>query len=147
MIIGIPRALIYWKEPGIQFWKTFFEEIGLEVIISPLSNKEIVSQGAKVSDIESCFASKVFFGHVLWLEGKVDFIFIPRLIKNELGFEYCPRFFALPDIAILLIKTPLIFPLVNLKKESLQSIAFKTGKKFFDKLRMRVIKKLILSNI
>lgn len=123
MTIGIPRALIYWKLPS--FWKTFFEKLGLEVIISPLSDKEIVSQGAKVSDIENCFASKVFFGHVVWLERKVDFIFIPRLIKNEFGLEYCPKFFALPDIAILLVKTPIISPRINLKKESLRDIAFK----------------------
>lgn len=130
MTIGLPRALIYWKGPGVQFWKTFFEELGLEVIISPFSNKEIVSQGVKVSDLENCFANKVFFGHLLWLEGKVDFVFIPRLIKNELGFEYCPKFFALPDIAVLLIKTPIISPRIDFRKQSLPDIAFKIGKKF-----------------
>ena len=143
MTIGFPRALIYWKEPGVQFWRTFFEELGLEVIISPLTNKEIASQGTKVSDSDNCFASKVFFGHLMWLEKKVDFIFIPRLIKDEFGLEHCPKFFALPDIAALLVKTSIISPWIDLKKKSFQNIVFKTGKKFCnnsEKIRQAVKK-------
>jgi predicted nucleotide-binding protein (sugar kinase/HSP70/actin superfamily) len=130
MTIGIPRALIYWKEPGIEFWRTFFKNIDLNVLISPLTNRQIVAQGTKASDTESCFSSKVFLGHVLELEDKVDYIFIPRMIRNKIGLEYCPKFFALSDIAALVIKTPIIFPKIDFKKESLDKVAFKIGKQF-----------------
>jgi len=131
MKIGIPRALIYWKKP--LFWENFFENLGVEVILSPKTNKEIIEKGVKVTDPETCFASKVFLGHVLWLEGKVDFIFIPRLKRNELGLEFCPRFFGLPDVVKILIKTPILSPRIDLKKEGFEKILKKFGKKILGK--------------
>jgi len=76
-IVGIPRALFYWKKP--HFWPAFFEGLGLEVLLSPKSNKEIIEEGVKAADAETCFSLKVLYGHILWLDGKVDFIFVPRL--------------------------------------------------------------------
>jgi len=73
MKIGIPRALIYWKRP--YFWENFFENLGFEVLLSPKTNKEIVEVGVKISDPETCFSNKVYFGHLKWLEGKCDLIF------------------------------------------------------------------------
>lgn len=52
MKIGIPRALICWKRT--YFWKSFFENLGFEVLLSPKTNKEIVEMGVKVSDPETC---------------------------------------------------------------------------------------------
>ena len=135
MTIGIPRALFYWKEPfstgahGGYFWKTFFENLGVEVILSPETNKEIVGKGVKVSDPESCFATKVFFGHILWLEGKADFIFVPRLKTNEEKLEYCPKFFGLPDLAKILVKTPILTETFDCIKEKTEKSLKKLGKK------------------
>lgn len=106
MKIGIPRALIYWKRP--YFWETFFANLGFEILLSPPSNKEIVESGVKLADPETCYSIKVFFGHLKWLEGKCDLIFLPRLKKNEQGFEFCPKFFALPDLAKILLKTKIL---------------------------------------
>jgi predicted nucleotide-binding protein (sugar kinase/HSP70/actin superfamily) len=128
--VGIPRALLYWKEPSGVFWKTLFEELGYEVLLSPATNRDIIAQGVKISDQENCFACKVFWGHLLWLDEKVDFIFVPRFIKRENGLEYCPKFFALPDLAKLFVKTQIISPWVDLKKESLRQIVAKTFYKF-----------------
>ena len=80
MTIGIPRALIHWKRPN--FWEVFFHSLGFEVLLSPSTNKEIVEQGTKMSDPEACFATKVYFGHILWLEGNVDYILVPRVKTN-----------------------------------------------------------------
>jgi len=80
MTIGIPRALIYWKRP--YFWESFFENLGFEVLLSPKTNKEIVEEGVKISDPETCFSNKVYFGHLKWLEGKVDYISSEVLSKN-----------------------------------------------------------------
>jgi len=127
MKIGIPRALFYWKRPF--FWETFFENLGLDVVFSSETNKEIVGKGVMAADTETCFSIKVLYGHVLSLEGKVDFIFIPRLKKNELGLEYCPKFFALPDLFLLLIKTPIISAWIDSKKEKFRDTLLKLAQK------------------
>lgn len=43
MIVGIPRALLYFKYEKL--WTTFFDEIGVEYIISPETDKEILTAG------------------------------------------------------------------------------------------------------
>ncbi|HUW71641.1 MAG TPA: acyl-CoA dehydratase activase-related protein [Candidatus Humimicrobiaceae bacterium] len=127
MTIGIPRALIYWKRP--QFWESFFENLGFKTLLSPKTNKEIVEWGVKASDPENCFSAKVFFGHLLWLDGKVDWIFVPRLKTNAEKLEYCPKFFALPDLSKMLIRTPILTETFNEKKESFEKTLRKLGKK------------------
>ncbi len=127
MIIGIPRALIHWKRPN--FWEVFFHSLGFEVLLSPSTNKEIVEKGTRTSDPEACFATKVYFGHILWLEGKVDYIFVPRLKTNEDKLEYCPKFFGLPDLAKLLVKTPILVETFDERKEKFKETLKKLGKK------------------
>lgn len=127
MIIGIPRALIYWKQP--YFWESFFKGLGLEVLLSPVTNKEIVEIGVRVSDPENCFSTKVFFGHLLWLDGKCDFIFVPRLKTNKEKLEYCPKFFGLPDLAKILVKTNILTADLDERKEKFKKTLEKLGKK------------------
>lgn len=127
MKIGIPRALFYWKNP--YFWEEFFKGLDAEVILSPETNKEIVLQGTKISDPETCFSMKVFFGHVLWLEGKVDYIFVPRLKSNENKLEYCPKFFGIPDLSKIIVKTPILTEIFDQSEErSLERLARTLGK-------------------
>lgn len=140
-IIGIPRALFYWKKPF--FWPVFFENLGFKTLISPQTNKEIIEAGVKEADSESCFSVKVLYGHTLWLEGKVDFIFIPRLKRNELKLEYCPKFFALPDLFSLFVKTPLLSPWIDLDSDNLENILMKFGKKIGKEKEL--IKKAIMA--
>ena len=126
MKIGIPRALIYWKRP--YFWENFFENLGFEVLLSPKTNKEIVEIGVKISDPETCFSNKVYFGHLKWLEGKCDLIFVPRL-KRKGNFEYCPKFFGLPDLAKILVKTKILTETFDEKKKKFEESLVKLGKK------------------
>ena len=128
MTIGIPRALIYWKHPC--FWETFFKELGLKVLLSPQTNKKIVEKGVKSADPETCFSIKVFWGHLLWLEHSVDYIFVPLLKTNEQGLEYCPKFFGLPDLAKILTKTPILIEVFDQKKEKIEKTLEKLGRKF-----------------
>ena len=152
MTIGIPRALIYWKQP--QFWETFFEELGFKVLLSPSTNKEIVEMGVKVSDPETCFSNKVYWGHLLWLAGlqpthrprgpqggrveggwrpaeagPCDLIFVPRLKANEEKLEYCPKFFGVPDLAKILVKTPILTETFDSRRENTKKTFEKLGKK------------------
>ncbi|XOB41212.1 MAG: acyl-CoA dehydratase activase-related protein [Candidatus Nealsonbacteria bacterium] len=127
MKIGIPRALIYFKRP--YFWETFFKELGFEILLSPLTNKRIVEEGIKVADPETCFSNKVYWGHLLWLDEKCDLIFVPRLKTNKEKLEYCPKFFALPDLAKILVKTPILTKTFDEKKESFEKSIRKLGRK------------------
>jgi len=127
MTIGIPRALIYWKQP--HFWEDFFEELGFKVLLSPPTNKEIVEMGVTASDPETCFAEKVFFGHLLWLDGKCDYIFTPRLKTNKEKLEYCPKFFALPDLSKMLVKTPILTETFDARKEKFEKTLGRFGRK------------------
>lgn len=127
MTIGIPRSLIYWKRP--YFWEIFFEEMGCRVTLSPKSNKEIVDVGVRAADPETCFSSKIYWGHLLWLEGKCDTIFVPRMKTNSLGLEYCPKFFGLPDIAKLLVKTPIMTETFDKRKENFERTIQRIGRK------------------
>jgi predicted nucleotide-binding protein (sugar kinase/HSP70/actin superfamily) len=127
MKIGIPRALIYWKRP--YFWETFFENLGFEVLLSPKTNKEIVEIGVKISDPETCFSNKVYFGHLKWLERKCNLIFVPRLRRNEEKLEYCPKFFGLPDLAKILVKTKILTENFDEKKEKFEESLVKLGEK------------------
>lgn len=127
MKIGIPRALIYFKRP--YFWETFFKELGFEVLLSPLTNKLIVEEGIKVADPETCFSNKVYWGHLLWLDEKCDLIFVPRFKTNKEKLEYCPKFFALPDLAKILVKTPILTKTFDERKESFKKSIRKLGRK------------------
>jgi len=49
--VGIPRALSYYQYyPG---WKTFFEALGAETVVSPPTNKAIFAAGNSRAVAES----------------------------------------------------------------------------------------------
>jgi predicted nucleotide-binding protein (sugar kinase/HSP70/actin superfamily) len=94
--IGIPRALMYYQYYPL--WKTFFEALGGEVVLSPKTNKEILNKGSLCCVAEACLPVKVFHGHAASLIGKVDFIFIPRLLSVKKKEYICPKIGGLPDM-------------------------------------------------
>ena len=93
--IGIPRAFYYYSYPGL--FQTLFSELGIEVVVSERSTKRTIEKAAAVSEAEHCLPNKLFDGHVAFLLGKVDAVFIPRIISMVKGHISCPRFGALPD--------------------------------------------------
>lgn len=94
--VGIPRGLLFYHY--LPLWQTFFEELGCEVIKSPTTNKEIVEKGIRNCVDEACFPVKIFTGHVLQLVGKVDYIFLPRLVSVQKRTYMCPKILGLPDM-------------------------------------------------
>ena len=94
--IGIPRAFLYYKYQVM--WRCFFEELGFETIVSPNTNKTILDMGINSSIDESCTSAKVYMGHVEWLIGKCDFIFVPRVVSYEDGDVTCTKFYGIYDI-------------------------------------------------
>ncbi len=112
MKIGIPKALtFYWFYP---FWKSFFNNLNIETLISPTTNKEILDSGVKLAVDEACLPVKLFLGHVDYLMDKVDFIFIPGIKSTEPKRYYCPQIIALPEtIRTTFSKQIFITPEIN----------------------------------
>lgn len=95
MKIGIPRALLYFKNE--KFWTTLFENMGVDYIISPETNKDIILKGSKLAIDETCLPTKLMLGHIEYLLDKCDYIFVPR-IEFCKGYQMCTKFLALPDL-------------------------------------------------
>lgn len=94
-MIGIPRSLLYYKNEKL--WTTFFDEVGLEYIISPETNKEIITAGANLAIDETCLPTKMLLGHISWLKDKCDYIFLPR-VEYAYGSQMCTKFLAQTDL-------------------------------------------------
>nr|WP_324292586.1 acyl-CoA dehydratase activase-related protein [uncultured Caproiciproducens sp.] len=80
--IGIPMGLNMYEL--LPFWHTFFTRLGFEVILSPMSNRELYINGqATIPSDTVCFPAKLMHGHVQALidEG-VKNIFYPCMSYN-----------------------------------------------------------------
>ncbi len=93
--IGIPRGLFYYKFN--EFWGIFFTELGAEIIVSELTNKRILNDGVKACVDEACLPVKLFYGHVISIMDRVDYILVPRFTSISKMEYVCPEFGGLPD--------------------------------------------------
>lgn len=95
--VGIPHGLFYYYYYPL--WKTFFSDLGAEVISSSESNRRTLDEGIKLAVDETCLPIKVYFGHVRELcQQNLDYIFIPRLVSVEPRSYICPKFMGIPDM-------------------------------------------------
>jgi len=108
--LGIPRALLFYYYYPL--WRAFFTNLGVEVIVSPETNKKILDSGLRSALDEACLPVKLFFGHVLALAAQVDYLFVPRLISVEQKAYICPKFMGLPDM--LRARLPDLPPIIDL---------------------------------
>ncbi|MHB1006365.1 MAG: acyl-CoA dehydratase activase-related protein [Chloroflexota bacterium] len=95
-IVGIPRALLYYQYYPL--WRTFFEGVGAQVVVSPPTNKGLLTEGSSHLVSETCMPTKVFCGHVAALHGKADFVFVPAIRSLEKQVYNCSKFLGLPDL-------------------------------------------------
>jgi predicted nucleotide-binding protein (sugar kinase/HSP70/actin superfamily) len=93
--VGIPRALLYYK--FYKLWTTYFEEVGAKVIISAKTNKQIKTTAISRAPDEDCYSTKLFYGHVMSLQDKVDYLFIPRYQSEHKTNISCPKFIGLAE--------------------------------------------------
>ena len=97
MRIGIPKALMYQYYGPL--WRSLFEHLGYEVVISDNSTKTLVQKGIAVTVPEICLPIKIYNGHVInLLEKEVDFIFCPRFVHIEKDYWFCPKYIGLPEL-------------------------------------------------
>ena len=83
-VVGVPRVVFLHKM--FPLFNGLFTNLGYEVLLSPLSNEEIVQKAQRYCTAETCYPIKLIYGHIAWLlEQKVDIIVLPRLytIKHE----------------------------------------------------------------
>lgn len=120
LTVGVPRALLYYYY--FPFWKTFLENCGAKVVVSPPTNKRLLEKGLELAESEICLPVKVFLGHVQSLMSQVDFILVPRVVKPERRTYSCPKLLGLPDMVKTLLpsSSTLLYPLQDSdrKKES-----------------------------
>ena len=97
--IGIPRIL-YFHEM-FPFWRAFFTELGYRVVLSDVTNKELIRKGVENVVAETCFPIKVSHGHVLnLLEKGVKRIFLPSIVNLKPSHPEIPNTSACPLCAI-----------------------------------------------
>lgn len=80
--IGIPMGLNMYEL--LPFWHAFFTSLGFEVVVSPLSSRELYTDGqATIPSDTVCFPAKLMHGHVQALvdEG-IKTIFYPCMSYN-----------------------------------------------------------------
>ncbi len=130
--IGIPRALLYYQY--YPMWKTFFEALGAEVVVSPPTTQAILSAGASRVVADTCLPAKVFLGHVISLVEKCDYIFIPAIRSVKSKVYNCSKFLGLPDMSRAVIpESPPILDIdidINKGKRTLYQAIYKLGRHF-----------------
>lgn len=94
--IGIPSSLFYYVY--FPMWHTFFNELGVEVVTSGQTNKDLLDKGVKEALTDACVPVKLYFGHAITIKNKVDYLFIPRIVCTNGKNIYCPKFLGLPDM-------------------------------------------------
>ena len=133
MKIGFPRALYYFDY--FPFWAGFFHQLGIEVVTSPPTHRQIMEQGLKKASDETCLPLKLLAGHIQALND-VDAIFLPRMVSVEENTYSCPKFLGIPESLLPAVPPgmPVLTVVFNLRKgkrqvlKDLQDLGIQLGK-------------------
>jgi predicted nucleotide-binding protein (sugar kinase/HSP70/actin superfamily) len=114
--IGIPRALLYYQY--YPMWKVFFERLGVQIVVSPSTNKSILNLGVSRGVQDTCLPVKVFFGHAISLANECDLLFIPAVTSLGKKIYNCSKLIGLPNMVRALIPEcpPILAPEINYEK-------------------------------
>lgn len=139
--VGLPRGMFYFDY--FPLWKSFFNNLGVEVVISPKTNKNILDRGINACVDEACLPIKIFHGHVDYIKDKVDYLFIPKITSTYKREYNCPKHLGLPDMVKHSIKElpTIIDTEVNLKRsdKALNKAIIDTGR-YFEKSNRKIYK-------
>ncbi|MBZ5662151.1 MAG: acyl-CoA dehydratase activase [Acidobacteriia bacterium] len=105
--VGIPRAMFFFDR--FPFWRTYLQEIGFDVLVSPAGDSHIAAQGAEISVAEPCFPVQIAHGHVKTLLSgtpecpPVDFVLLPNVMdmeapRSSIASQLCPWNQTLPFV-------------------------------------------------
>ena len=93
--IGLPRTLHLHLQPGL--WEAFFAALGVPVVLSAPTTRATLERAELISETEHCLPVKLLDAHLEELAGRVDRVFVPRILSLHRGFISCPKLAALPD--------------------------------------------------
>ena len=138
--VGLPLALNFYEL--IPFWKTLFNELGFETIISDESSRDIYYLGQHTIPSDTvCYPAKLTHGHIESLLNKnVDSIFYPCMSYNidegESDNHFnCPVVAYYPELLIAnnprLNSDNFIYPYMDLNREkNVTSVMYEILKKY-----------------
>ncbi|MFH1654547.1 MAG: acyl-CoA dehydratase activase [Pseudomonadota bacterium] len=116
--VGIPNALLYFD--NFPAWATFFNEIGLNVVVSPPTSEDILAAGQEHLVVEPCLPMKAYVAHLVWLDKneKLDYLFVPSIVvlgRDKKGREthHCPYIQSAYQFVRPVVKTPILNPKIN----------------------------------
>ena len=128
MTIGIPRGLFYYYHG--ELFSLFFDKLGINYVVSPVTNREIKDLGNRYSSDEMCLSMKIFIGHVAYLSDKCDMILIPRIDNYGEFNQTCTNFLACYDIINNLFDIGLIdYNISYTDGDTLKDALFSVGKR------------------
>lgn len=138
--VGLPLALNFYEL--IPFWKTLFNELGFETVISDESSRDIYYLGQHTIPSDTvCYPAKLTHGHIESLLNKnVDFIFYPCMSYNidegESDNHFnCPVVAYYPELLIAnnprLNSDNFIYPYMDMNREkNVISVMYEVLKKY-----------------
>ncbi len=87
LVVGIPRAMSMID--NYPFWHRYFTGMGLDVVLSRMTDPRIAADGIDMAIAQPCFPIQVAHGHARALaELDVDYIFVPNYLNAESNLEY-----------------------------------------------------------
>ena len=80
--VGIPRALLFYDM--FPYWHRFLVELGLDVVLSDVTNPRTVQNTREHTPAETCFPVKLMQGHTLDLLARdIQYLFLPSVVTRE----------------------------------------------------------------
>ena len=92
--VGLPRAMSLIDR--LPFWRTYFRELGIETVLSGVTDARISANGIEMAVAQPCYPVQVAHGHVkALLDAGVDYVLVPNMADAEapsqsLASHYCP---------------------------------------------------------
>ena len=126
--VGIPRALLVYDYAPLLIG--FLNALGVRVVLSSGTTKEIMEQAVELSYTDSCFPLKLLHGHIAAINDKVDYILYPCFIRlgkkeGEENQKYaCPLIQASPFIVrhVLNLGERLLTPIIDFSQGNTEAI-------------------------
>jgi predicted nucleotide-binding protein (sugar kinase/HSP70/actin superfamily) len=122
-VVGVPRALLFFEYGHV--WQRFLESLGAETLASAPTNRAVVDRGVAAAIDDACLPVKAAYGHCLSLAGRVDAVFVPRVVSVEPKAYSCPKLLGLPDMVRLALPpgTRVLAPLIDVAKHGRAGLA------------------------
>lgn len=141
MKIGFPRALHYFD--FYPFWAGFFYNLGIELVPSQPTQRQILESGLKRAQDETCLPIKLLVGHIESLKD-VEAVFLPRMVSVEEQTFLCPKLLGIPESILATVDSdlPVLTVTINWREgqsqvlKALYALGIKLGR---EKARIRKV--------